>query len=225
MTPRARKRMAQTFDALLIFQFIWFCTGLFLVSYGDRGAANVPVYRTALVLLVLSGVDLFKRYLLLVVLMPAAWCCLPWLIQVLMLLEAPTKDGEQGARVRAIDRLTTHRFNDDDDEKKEATDTCPICLERFADCEVRTLPCHATHMFHVHCVDRWLLQRATCPVCRTNVLQRFEDEQRAALDDGPVVPSVLSGLLGNSGGVGNANAPADALPEAGPVGAIAQILE
>ncbi|GAQ87029.1 RING/U-box superfamily protein [Klebsormidium nitens] len=43
--------------------------------------------------------------------------------------------------------------------------TCSVCLENVTEGElVRTLPC--LHGFHQKCVDRWLRQQATCPVCK-----------------------------------------------------------
>ena len=43
---------------------------------------------------------------------------------------------------------------------------CAICHEE--DSVVRhTLRCN--HTFHVHCIDRWLRDRNTCPLCRTKI--------------------------------------------------------
>ncbi|EFJ31493.1 hypothetical protein SELMODRAFT_168691 [Selaginella moellendorffii] len=43
--------------------------------------------------------------------------------------------------------------------------TCSVCLEQVMEGEiVRTLPC--LHQFHPHCIDQWLRQQATCPVCK-----------------------------------------------------------
>eukprot|EP00271_Cylindrocystis_brebissonii_P010745 TRINITY_DN27083_c0_g1_i1.p1 TRINITY_DN27083_c0_g1~~TRINITY_DN27083_c0_g1_i1.p1 ORF type:complete len:364 (-),score=33.26 TRINITY_DN27083_c0_g1_i1:55-1146(-) len=51
---------------------------------------------------------------------------------------------------------------------------CSVCLEEFVDGElVRVLPC--CHQFHVACIDRWLAQKATCPVCK-HELERAEGE-------------------------------------------------
>jgi hypothetical protein len=47
---------------------------------------------------------------------------------------------------------------------------CAVCLERYGDSdEVRMLP-DCGHLFHRECVDQWLRQRPTCPVCRTSPL-------------------------------------------------------
>lgn len=43
---------------------------------------------------------------------------------------------------------------------------CPICHEE--DTIVRhTLPCN--HTFHLHCIDKWLSKKRTCPICRYKV--------------------------------------------------------
>ncbi|EAT38430.1 AAEL009667-PA [Aedes aegypti] len=40
--------------------------------------------------------------------------------------------------------------------------TCAICLDMVL--TARTLPCQ--HKFHAACIDLWLQQSATCPICR-----------------------------------------------------------
>lgn len=43
--------------------------------------------------------------------------------------------------------------------------TCSICMEQYAGGEeVKTLPC--LHCFHSACVDHWLREHHTCPVCK-----------------------------------------------------------
>ncbi|CAN1746890.1 E3 ubiquitin-protein ligase SDIR1 [Linum perenne] len=43
--------------------------------------------------------------------------------------------------------------------------TCSVCLEQVDVGEViRTLPC--LHQFHAICIDPWLRQQGTCPVCK-----------------------------------------------------------
>ncbi|WP_257281189.1 RING finger domain-containing protein [Endozoicomonas sp. ISHI1] len=51
------------------------------------------------------------------------------------------------------------------------TEDCPICIEAFAGKDVRvTKPCK--HMFHVTCLELWLLENTSCPLCRTSLWER-----------------------------------------------------
>ncbi|KAK8468495.1 hypothetical protein PHAVU_006G043600 [Phaseolus vulgaris] len=45
---------------------------------------------------------------------------------------------------------------------------CSICFQDFEDEEfVRTLP-KCGHFFHLVCIDKWLVQQGSCPICRIN---------------------------------------------------------
>ena len=44
---------------------------------------------------------------------------------------------------------------------------CPICYDMIYQHDMSTLPC--THLFHGSCVQQWLRQNPSCPVCRTHV--------------------------------------------------------
>lgn len=49
---------------------------------------------------------------------------------------------------------------------------CVICLEDFEDGEpCQVLPA-CNHIFHTNCIDHWLKNRFTCPVCRNCLLDR-----------------------------------------------------
>ncbi|PKI72356.1 E3 ubiquitin-protein ligase SDIR1-like isoform X2 [Punica granatum] len=44
--------------------------------------------------------------------------------------------------------------------------TCSVCLEQVVTGElIRSLPC--LHQFHVNCIDPWLRQQGTCPICKS----------------------------------------------------------
>jgi len=49
--------------------------------------------------------------------------------------------------------------------------TCSVCLCEFEEGDlVRTIPM-CRHEFHVKCLDAWLTNNATCPMCRLNITQ------------------------------------------------------
>eukprot|EP00035_Acanthoeca_spectabilis_P012834 m.233100 g.233100 ORF g.233100 m.233100 type:complete len:565 (-) comp15728_c0_seq14:1422-3116(-) len=56
-------------------------------------------------------------------------------------------------------------------------DTCAVCIENFQeDSEVRCLRCG--HVFHKDCVDPWLVDHGTCPLCKTVILENVDRLQR-----------------------------------------------
>eukprot|EP01057_Protomagalhaensia_wolfi_P000682 Protomagalhaensia_wolfi_Nauph_80__681@NODE_138_length_3488_cov_57_178602_g102_i0_p2_GENE_NODE_138_length_3488_cov_57_178602_g102_i0NODE_138_length_3488_cov_57_178602_g102_i0_p2_ORF_typecomplete_len292_score12_98zfRING_2/PF13639_6/2_3e13zfC3HC4_2/PF13923_6/7_9e08zfrbx1/PF12678_7/1e04zfrbx1/PF12678_7/4e08zfRING_11/PF17123_5/1_6e07zfC3HC4/PF00097_25/7_1e06zfANAPC11/PF12861_7/5_6e03zfANAPC11/PF12861_7/7_1e06zfC3HC4_3/PF13920_6/9_2e02zfC3HC4_3/PF13920_6/8_8e05zfRING_UBOX/PF13445_6/0_00015zfRING_5/PF1 len=72
---------------------------------------------------------------------------------------------------RKIEALPSEHYNGkmpkkDDSPVSNTPDLCPICLTEFELAEpIRRLPaCH--HAFHVHCIDRWLTNCGTCPLCQ-----------------------------------------------------------
>ncbi|KAL8051523.1 hypothetical protein ABFX02_06G152400 [Erythranthe guttata] len=47
-----------------------------------------------------------------------------------------------------------------------AAATCSICLADYKDSDLLRLLPQCCHLFHLKCVDPWLLLHPTCPVCR-----------------------------------------------------------
>ncbi|KAB1225446.1 RING-H2 finger protein ATL70 [Morella rubra] len=64
---------------------------------------------------------------------------------------------------------------------------CPICLVDYTDTDaLRFLP-DCAHLFHVDCIDPWMMMHPTCPICR-----------HTPLPAGPVTTLILpGGRLGN----------------------------
>jgi len=49
----------------------------------------------------------------------------------------------------------------------QCDDQCIICMEKFGQQEIIVLPC--VHSFHKTCMDPWLDEKSTCPVCRNDM--------------------------------------------------------
>ncbi|KAJ8250023.1 hypothetical protein COCON_G00232390 [Conger conger] len=66
---------------------------------------------------------------------------------------------------REIQRLPTKAFNPAYSAGKTE---CQICFSTYTEGdELRMLPC--LHDYHVQCIDRWLKESSTCPICRGDV--------------------------------------------------------
>ncbi|KAM5315097.1 E3 ubiquitin-protein ligase RLIM-like [Glossophaga mutica] len=59
--------------------------------------------------------------------------------------------------------------------KNDTLNECSICITEYREgSQLRILPC--SHEFHVRCIDRWLSDNSTCPICRRNVVDSGERE-------------------------------------------------
>ncbi|PON85117.1 43kDa postsynaptic protein [Trema orientale] len=54
---------------------------------------------------------------------------------------------------------------------------CTACLEEYHDDDVLRILPYCGHSFHVTCIDIWLQQHSTCPICRTS-LRECPDRKR-----------------------------------------------
>ncbi|XP_075732255.1 ring finger protein murashka isoform X2 [Rhipicephalus microplus] len=62
-----------------------------------------------------------------------------------------------------IEQLLSYRFNPETHESEQTS--CVVCMCDFEARQVlRVLPCG--HEFHARCVDKWLKNNRTCPICR-----------------------------------------------------------
>ncbi|KAL1557459.1 E3 ubiquitin-protein ligase-like protein [Salvia divinorum] len=43
---------------------------------------------------------------------------------------------------------------------------CAICLEAYVACERRATISSCGHRFHAHCIEAWLRENNSCPLCR-----------------------------------------------------------
>ncbi|XP_064078790.1 E3 ubiquitin-protein ligase RNF43-like isoform X1 [Macrobrachium nipponense] len=89
--------------------------------------------------------------------------------------------GGAGGEGDSAKRGDGEEEEDDDEEEEEegsheisvlseGPEVCVVCLEEYRPHqELRVLPCK--HEFHRACVDPWLLQHRTCPLCNYNIIE------------------------------------------------------
>ncbi|XP_052798472.1 putative cyclin-dependent serine/threonine-protein kinase DDB_G0272797/DDB_G0274007 [Mya arenaria] len=66
-----------------------------------------------------------------------------------------------GLSSEACSTLPTKRYT----QRDRQTEGCSVCMEEYKTGDTqKTLPC--LHIFHDSCIDPWLKDNATCPVCR-----------------------------------------------------------
>ncbi|NXL41958.1 RN128 ligase, partial [Podilymbus podiceps] len=71
---------------------------------------------------------------------------------------------------KAIEQLQLRTLKQGDKETGPDGDTCVVCIEVYKPNEVvRILTCN--HLFHKSCIDPWLLEHRTCPMCKCDILK------------------------------------------------------
>ncbi|XP_009329282.1 PREDICTED: E3 ubiquitin-protein ligase RNF128 [Pygoscelis adeliae] len=71
---------------------------------------------------------------------------------------------------KAIEQLQLRTLKQGDKETGPDGDSCVVCIELYKPNEVvRILTCN--HLFHKSCIDPWLLEHRTCPMCKCDILK------------------------------------------------------
>lgn len=99
----------------------------------------------------------------------------------------PERNRKKGVDPAVIDTFPTLVYSDIKAHKvgKGALE-CAVCLSEFEDDELLRLLPKCDHVYHPECIDEWLQNHVTCPVCRVNL---------SVVDDHPYVfpPAVVDG--------------------------------
>ncbi|XP_053721495.1 E3 ubiquitin-protein ligase RNF128-like [Synchiropus splendidus] len=82
---------------------------------------------------------------------------------------------------KAIARLQVRTLKRDDVETSSDSHMCAVCIESYRPGEVVTvLTCD--HIFHKTCIEPWLLERRTCPMCKCDILKALGVEEEPKED-------------------------------------------
>ncbi|XP_045205083.2 RING finger protein 150-like isoform X2 [Mercenaria mercenaria] len=100
------------------------------------------------------------------------------------------------AAKKAIAKIPQRTIKLGDKELEAEADQCAVCIEPYKWNDViRVLPCK--HVFHKSCVDPWLLDQRSCPMCKMDILRAFgmhlNDSQESVPQDAE------SGLMSSTG--------------------------
>lgn len=83
------------------------------------------------------------------------------------IFDTSSAKGLPGDSVDKIPKITITSNNNVDGSGEKVS--CSVCLQDFQLGEtVRSLP-HCHHMFHLPCIDKWLLRHGSCPLCRRDL--------------------------------------------------------
>ncbi|KAL8190972.1 UNVERIFIED_CONTAM: hypothetical protein K2H54_066236 [Gekko kuhli] len=86
-----------------------------------------------------------------------------------LLLDDLITDRLRGLTKDQMDSLSTRNYGAAGAEEGEISKTCSVCINEYVvGSKLRQLPC--MHEFHFHCIDRWLSENSTCPICRQSVV-------------------------------------------------------
>ncbi|KAK0592407.1 hypothetical protein LWI29_018594 [Acer saccharum] len=83
--------------------------------------------------------------------------------------------SSSGTAEKKLDTISVGSVKADDEL------TCTVCLEQVNVGEiVRSLPC--LHQFHAICIDPWLRQQGTCPVCKLRAGSGWNETRQGEMD-------------------------------------------
>ncbi|CAH2315049.1 E3 ubiquitin- ligase RNF128 isoform X1 [Pelobates cultripes] len=93
----------------------------------------------------------------------------------------------------AINQLQLRTIKQGDKVLGPDGDSCAVCIDTYkANDVVRILTCN--HFFHKNCIDPWLLEHRTCPMCKCDILKSLGIAPTEEQETGLAIASVSSDL-------------------------------
>ncbi|NXR35646.1 RN128 ligase, partial [Zosterops hypoxanthus] len=93
---------------------------------------------------------------------------------------------------KAIEEMQLRTLKEGDKETGPDGDSCVVCFEQYKPNDVmRVLTCN--HVFHKTCIDPWLLEHGTCPLCKCDILKVLGVEMDVEPRSEPVQATGSSG--------------------------------
>lgn len=90
---------------------------------------------------------------------------------------AANNGGARGLEASVIETFPTFTYAEVKDHKiGKGVLECAVCLNEFEDEESLRLIPKCDHVFHPECIDSWLENHVTCPVCRADLTPQPDDE-------------------------------------------------
>ncbi|KAL2309368.1 hypothetical protein Nmel_005564, partial [Mimus melanotis] len=99
-------------------------------------------------------------------------CYVSYSARRLIIARAQSREQRQlRARAKkAIEQMQLRTLKEGDKETGPDGDSCVVCFEQYKPNDViRVLTCN--HVFHKTCIDPWLLEHGTCPLCKCDILR------------------------------------------------------
>ncbi|XP_028840737.1 E3 ubiquitin-protein ligase RNF128a [Denticeps clupeoides] len=94
---------------------------------------------------------------------------------------------------KAIGQLQVRTLKQGDQETQSDADTCAVCIEAYKPGDVLSiLTCN--HFFHKQCIEPWLLEHRTCPMCKCDILKALgvEPDIKDIPHEVPMTPEMQS---------------------------------
>ncbi|KFP85813.1 E3 ubiquitin-protein ligase RNF128, partial [Acanthisitta chloris] len=117
----------------------------------------------------------------------ALGCFISYSARRLIIARAQSRDQRRlKARAKAaIEQMQLRTLKEGDKETGPDGDSCVVCFEQYKPNDViRILTCN--HSFHKTCIDPWLLERGTCPLCKCDILKVLGVEMDVGAGSEPV---------------------------------------